>query len=77
MQRGVLEEVPSHIRIWIETSERIAHFEIRVARWRVLLVVLEAVQVLVSLAADLALVGLLLFHADRAGIRDRSHRIND
>jgi hypothetical protein len=43
----------------------------------VLLVVLEAVQVLVSLAADLALVGLLLFHADRAGIRDRSHRIND
>ena len=51
--------------------------EVGVAGRAVLAVVLETVQVLVSLAADLAAVGLLFLHADCAGVRDRSRRVDD
>ena len=51
--------------------------EVWVARRAVLAVVLEPVQVLVTLAAHLAAVGLFLFHADGAGVWDRGRRVDD
>src|ERR1700761_6107477 len=53
------------------------HLHLRAARLVVLPVILEAIQVLVSLAAYLASVWLLLFHSDRSRIRHRSDRIDD
>lgn len=51
--------------------------KLRVALWRVSAMVLEAVEVLVSLATHLASVGLLLLHADSAGIGYRGERVDD
>lgn len=51
--------------------------EVRVARRRVVTVVLEPVQVLVSLAADLASVRLFLLHAHRPRVGDGSDGVHD
>ena len=50
---------------------------LRVAHRAVLLVVFQAVEVLVPLAADVALEGLLLLHAQGAGIGCRGLRVHD
>lgn len=50
--------------------------EVGIAGRRVLAVVLETVQVLVALAADLAAVWLLFLHADSSGVRNRGGRVD-
>jgi len=47
-----------------------------VARRRVLSVVLQTVQVLVTLATDFTAIRLLLLHTDSAGVGDRCCGIN-
>ena len=51
--------------------------QIRIARQRVGLVVLQTIEVLVPLAARLAFVWLLLFHPHRAGIWRRCFWVDD
>ena len=51
-------------------DSRRVQLQVRVAGWRVLPVVFESVQVLVAFAANLAAIGLLLFHSNGAGIRN-------
>lgn len=48
-----------------------------VASWRMLLMIFETIQVLVTLSADFALEGLLLFHAHRTGIWCTCLRVDD
>lgn len=51
--------------------------DLGVAVWRVVLVVLETVEVLVALAARVAAVGFVLFHAQGARVRGESFGIDD
>jgi hypothetical protein len=50
---------------------------IRITRWAVLSVILQAIQILIPLATDFASVGLFLLHAHSSGVRDRGNRVND
>ena len=51
--------------------------EIGVARWRIILVILEPVQVLLSPLAYIALIWLLLLHALRSGVWCLRIRLDD
>ena len=51
--------------------------DVRAAGRGVVLVVFEAVEVLVALAADVAAVGLFLFHAQGAGVGGRGFGVDD
>lgn len=72
-----LKHVAGDIGVRVEASQWISgKLEVWVAHVRVLLVILESVQVLVPLAADRALVGFLLLHANGTGIGCTSDGVN-
>lgn len=61
---------------WLHARQcNIVEVELWVAWWRVVAVILETVEVLVSLATYFTAVWLLLFHANGAGIRNGRDRV--
>ena len=59
------------------SGERVGVLNLRVTVWRVVLVVLEAIEVLVAFPAGVAAVWFVLFHAQSTGIGVQGFGIND